>query len=188
MRKIATLFVLFVPCVASAPGRDIPWNRSYTDAERVKMLTGNKDSVPAAIPERPIDQCGCRDLFLSCANGCGSFVLKCEGTGVATYQLNGCARGVNIKEYAKDGKHLYYREPDSDIRWAFSRSCCKKGHEVWISHRENPLSCEWRFFGYASDCKPEKPEPCNRCSAVIDRFERDRQFGIGVWSTGPTPQ
>lgn len=97
--------------------------------------------------DRCEDQLGCRDLYLFCFSGRGTFVLKCDGCGFANYVMDGCAQAAKLVEQHKDNEFVYYQEENSGIRWAFSRRCEGGYYAIWVTcQRRNPLDCEWRRF------------------------------------------
>lgn len=151
-------------------GEDEERGRGYGDYGGQGIQTYH--GVAEDLPPPPVDHhhghhghdhdlgcCSCRDIYLGCVFPCGnkgSFVLRCDDTGVATYYLEGkCVRAALLEKIGQDKCFVYYREVHSSIRWAFSLEPISHWHRVWISHKRNPLDAEWRRF-----CTGERADDC----------------------------
>jgi hypothetical protein len=142
--------VLVLPCLSLA-GTVLPISHQPPDAF----------SQPDTDPSEPKCEIGCHNEVLS---GCyGTFSLRCGGTGIATYVLEGqvceCAK---LKWYKSDYCYAYYEQEGEQVYWAFSkRPDCewRTKHSVYVKAMTSPLATDtWRHFQCA--CLHKVKGPC----------------------------
>ncbi len=89
--------------------------------------------------------CRCKPVFLQCCYGNGTFILRCDNGGHATYRYDGCVCDAELVKFHQDYAFAYYQEKGTNIRWAFSRDNTWQ-RSIWIDCKDNPLAGDWKYF------------------------------------------